>query len=893
MSRQEDDQQLHTEETQSMTFAGAETRCIERDDSGMEWLDISSLMTLGTSELGVGELLKTESMTLYMALTSMEVMEPRLDMGMLSEEDKQEIAKWDVNRVLSLREVLWITQKLFYCEITWHSSASLLQTLYMCNYFTVQEIPDSVGSARGAENPGRDLVLFPMIFALGACCLQVWKEYLKENIYAEEDVHFGSQPVEFFNQFSHSQVIEMMGTARGYLQEISTTDNVDVREQEAAGVLLEYLEMRVLWLKTLTFLSVDCMIDDPRALNQGTKCLQELRARHSAFQNKPFSDDLAVMVAGCFDPKCMRKYPSMAPVKPRPLLTHVQSHQAFDSLLNDLSLVHPLLQAESVESLVNFFTCFANRQPMPFVRSLMASIFLTNNLVLLRYSPLNFIKRAIREISGPYVWDVLEYMEREPARLATGNTRASQILVQDPLAAVSRIDGFCQEAARNLMDWFRIMCQNAPRQRRICLKYLTSWDVLQGEAEELDSWLYVISSGADNRASEMEAVNPAFNPFWFSSWAYHMKLMMMENALQIGVRLDLYLDYELPMIYGYGAQILQSHFDHLRRMETMLAGKTGQNKQLVREQSRRVEHKWWVGQHVDESTCLRHLSRWLVYVEAQCHLATALWLVSHACERLRLVRAPWARRLQGLSGDALDTCRQQETNENQAVRYALRFRTFSRLNSPTPLTFGGWMTTVGQLDESSASELFAHASRTLGKARMVLDDGCNMLGNMDDGWRSKMQELRYVAVANSVALAKLQNLSEVMQNQALQVSGSLALAHRQILLGAAQPNAGEGSQSTSASEKEAGGCGSAMTAAAQPSFASASVSKSKAKREKKKRRAAKQGQGQGALSKASEWLVATDNLGVSVVWSCCDASPQASNWHQFSFVISDKPASSN
>ncbi|KAJ1817061.1 N-alpha-acetyltransferase, non-catalitic subunit, partial [Coemansia sp. RSA 2599] len=760
-----------------------------RDSQGNEWLDITELMTLGAGELGDGELLKTESMTLYTALTSVEVMEPRLDMGMLTEEDKIEIAKWDLGRVLTLREVLWIIERLFYCEMTWHSSASLLQTLYMCNYFTVRAVPDSVG-CKSAENRSRDVVLFPMIFALGACCLQVWNEYLKENLYAEEDVHFGSQPVEFFNQFSHVQVLGMLDTARLHLTEAKRGAD-DPRDQAAAAVLLDYLEMRVIWLKALAYLSVDYLIENPGALDQGTWCLRELKAKHSEFLGKSVDPELPVVVAGCFDPKCMRKYPSMAPVKPRPLLTREQSHQAFDALIDDLSLIHPLLQADSVEALINFFTEFASRQPMPlpFVRSLIASIFLTNGIVLLRYSPLVFIKRAISEISGSYVWDVLDSIEREPTQLAARSKRFAQMLGHDSMAALTRVETFCQEAARNLMDWFRIMCQNAPRQRRICLKYLSSWDVLQGDAEELDSWFYMASCGPESRSPEEEAMSPAFNPFWFSSWAYHMKLMTMVCALQTGVRLELYLDYELPLIYGYSAQILQSHFDHLRRMETMIGRKTGQNS-LFAKQRQSLDSRQeavgsqssWVRRRVSDAGCLLHIGRWMAFVEAQCHLATALWLVSHACDRLRITRAPWARRLQGSSREVLETCRQQEAMESQAVRYALRFRTFSRLNSPTPLTFSGWLTTVGQLDESSAAELLAHASKTLGKARAVLDEGSGKLGlAVDDGWHTKHQELRYVVVANSVALAKLQATAAVMQSPALLVSGSQALAYRQIL----------------------------------------------------------------------------------------------------------------
>ncbi|KAJ1811911.1 hypothetical protein LPJ75_003914, partial [Coemansia sp. RSA 2598] len=127
---------------------------------------------------------------------------------------------------------------------------------------------------------------------------------------------------------------------------------------------------------------------------------------------------------------------------------------------------------------------------------------------------------------------------------------------------------------------------------------------------------------------------------------------------------------------------------------------------------------------------------------------------------------------------------------------------------------------------------------------------------------------------------------------ALLVSGSQALAYRQILV-AAQLSELRGdadsrdalasvpaSASASASEKE--------TAERQTNSSSATVSKSKAKREKKKRRAARHEQ--DALNRAKEWLAETDGLGASITWSCCEASQQASKWHRVSFVIADQAA---
>ncbi|KAJ2393233.1 N-alpha-acetyltransferase, non-catalitic subunit, partial [Coemansia sp. RSA 2603] len=733
------------------------------------WIDIGPLMTQAVGELAVGELLKPASLTYYDALTSVEVMEPRLDMGMLSAADQREIAKWDFNRALSLRQVLWVVEELFRCEMTWHSSASLLQTMYMCNYFTVDDVPAAAIGGEGCEP--RDRVLFPLVVALAHCCRHVWIEYLRENLFSEEDVHFGSQPVEFFGQIAREDVVQMLASAKAHLENVLATE-ANAEEKAAANVLLSHIELRSRWLRVLTDLSLEYLTEDPGALDRGMAELAGLQECQKKFGTLALDPELIVPVPGCFDPKCMRKYPSMAPIKPRPLLSRAQSHEVFAGMLDDLSLIRRLLHAEDVESLVNFLSSFSRREPtpQPFVRSLVVSVLSSNDMVLLREPLLAFVQRAIAEVSGRYVWDVIEGIEgRAPLMLAMRRGAVgSHVLLDDPLAARARVDVFCQEAARHLVDWFRTMCQNAPRQRRICVKYLASWDALQGDAEELDTWLYLALAAKSGAAAEAEANDPSCNPFWFSSWVYHVKLVLIEGALLGGVRLGVYLGYELAQVYGYAAQVFQAHHDHLDRMATMTARHTGQNAALRA-----------AAESPDDDACVARVGRWLRLVEAQNYLATALWLVSHACERLGLVRAPWWPRRGGakLSAGALAAWVAQEAEQAQMTRYALRFRALSRLNSPTPLTYGGWATTVAQLDESLLADLFTHAARILTKARDVLDH----VGRAAvAGWDEIYQGVRYAVVVNSVALAKLQ-AAGVCRSPAALVPGSQAAAYRRLL----------------------------------------------------------------------------------------------------------------
>ncbi|KAJ2333437.1 N-alpha-acetyltransferase, non-catalitic subunit [Coemansia sp. RSA 2681] len=740
--------------------------------SDSDWLDITALVRAGARTLGSGELIKQPSLTLFDAMTSVEVMDARLDMGMLSAEDAAEIAQWDIARPLSLADALWIVERLFCCEMTWHHSASLLQTIYTCNYFTADPLPATIGSSDGGPPlAARDLVVYPLLIATAACCRLVWAEYARENVYAEEDVHLAGPRI-FFDAYALPDVARLLDAAQAFLAANDGTP--------AAGALLAHVTMRRRWLAALAALAAERLADDPGALALGVRELEAV-AQHVAAISGQQPMAAAAVVAGVFDAKCMRRFPSLAPVKPRPLLALDAALATLRQLAEDLMLVAQLVRAESVESLVHFFLALSRRccssaaaaAVLPYVRSLLVSVFASDGRVQLAQPLPAFVRRAISEVSN--IEGVVEDGER--------------------------VDLFCGEAARMLVDWFRTLCQNPPRQRRIALKYLAAWDALQGDAEQLDIWLYTQSHHHQKKKQhcgalcakrdeeeEDRASDPAYNAFALSSWAYHMKLLLMSGALTAGIRLSVYQAYEFPLIFCYAAQIFEAHALHLQRMLHMSKRKEeeeeeGDGGHDPKSDLRAMAVQWTV-RRVSGAERVAQLERWEALAVAQKELATALWLVSHACERLGSgeFRAPWARRNTQL---ALKVCVAQETEEAQRARFALRFRAFSRLNSPTPLTFDAWDDTRRQLDVYSIADLFTHAARILTDAKHAMDRSkpCFLQGNSNDEEAMLFRgALYYVVLANSVALAKLLKNGDIVNSPCFAVTGAEAVAFRSALV---------------------------------------------------------------------------------------------------------------
>ncbi|KAJ2714604.1 N-alpha-acetyltransferase, non-catalitic subunit [Coemansia spiralis] len=696
----------------------APTAAVVVDEDGAQWIDITELAQAAAHELAEGELLKVDSLSLFGALTSIEMMDPRLDMGMVSAEEQAEIDCWDIERKLTLGEALWVAATVLRCEVMWHGSASLLQTIYTCNYFTATEYLSFPIGKPDSDNPARDMVLYPLLIATGKCCRLVNDELNAGNLYTNEDVAPTPTPLQFFDEYTDSDAMGLLDCAEAYLARQP--------ESREASMLRDLVAIRRRWLRVTSCLAVIDMLDDPTALRRGMRELAELRECHRDYVKAYHGPDYDTWteryaVRGVFDSRCMRKYPVSIPVKPRKLLSTSDAHAVFARMVEDLDLVEELARIDTVEHLEYFFLGVAQRNPppLPYVRSLLMSMVLADDRVQMRVAMDEFGRRAVRE-----------------------------------MAPCTVPDDFAAEAARMLVDWFRTMCQNGPRQYRVALKSLITWDCVQGDAEQLDIDAYRATHGA---AEEQAALDPARNPFWLSSWAYHAKLLLLEMALLAGARLELYHEHELPTVLCYTTQVLEAHLAHLARWASLVRGA--------------------------QAACV---DRWRVLVSAQKDLAMALWLVAHACDRLRLFSAPWAY------GRA-DVCSVLDSEPAQRARYALRFRALASLGSPVYVTFEQWQESTAQLDEYPVMELFEHAQRMLVATRQGLEHARKTHADQSSdptvrAWDQMCRAVHYAVLSNSVALARLLRTKPLADAPETAVPGTVALAHRRLLVDPLPPS---------------------------------------------------------------------------------------------------------
>lgn len=115
-------------------------------------------------------------------MSAIEIMDPRMDTGMLIEEKPN---KFDILKKLSGEETLGIMDRLLTREMAWISGHSLSQTVYTCIYFhhiqTLNGLPmPTLTSDFESIIYG---VLKTYILATVKCCHYIWTEMTQGNVF--------------------------------------------------------------------------------------------------------------------------------------------------------------------------------------------------------------------------------------------------------------------------------------------------------------------------------------------------------------------------------------------------------------------------------------------------------------------------------------------------------------------------------------------------------------------------------------------------------------------------------------------------------------------------------------------------------------------------------------
>ncbi|XP_061950632.1 uncharacterized protein LOC133673757 isoform X2 [Populus nigra] len=106
------------------------------------WADASPLLETVCKELRDGELIHGENFNLYAAMSALEIMDPKMDSGIINKyasvdeaiEDGLAPVPISHDKTVDVQCIIDIIDQLLACEATWHKGHSLAQTVFSCAY---------------------------------------------------------------------------------------------------------------------------------------------------------------------------------------------------------------------------------------------------------------------------------------------------------------------------------------------------------------------------------------------------------------------------------------------------------------------------------------------------------------------------------------------------------------------------------------------------------------------------------------------------------------------------------------------------------------------------------------------------------------------------------------
>ncbi|KAG6413788.1 hypothetical protein SASPL_126503 [Salvia splendens] len=106
------------------------------------WFDVSSLLHRASHDLRNDELITGDNFNLFAAMSALEIMDPKMDSGIVSTyysvdeaiENGAAPIPLSVDRTSDIQCVIDIMDQFLACEATWHKGGSLAQTVFSCIY---------------------------------------------------------------------------------------------------------------------------------------------------------------------------------------------------------------------------------------------------------------------------------------------------------------------------------------------------------------------------------------------------------------------------------------------------------------------------------------------------------------------------------------------------------------------------------------------------------------------------------------------------------------------------------------------------------------------------------------------------------------------------------------
>ncbi|XP_017785984.1 PREDICTED: N-alpha-acetyltransferase 35, NatC auxiliary subunit isoform X2 [Nicrophorus vespilloides] len=515
------------------------------------WVDITKDFLTSVNDLKLGELLHDSLFGLFEAMSAIEMMDPKMDAGMLCNRGNKKAKTFDQSiedgslklKDISNADLIGIIDTTFACLVSWLEGHSLAQTVFTNLYLHKPYLIEDR--------------------ALKAFCLSIYKllEIIKEYIHKamvceEEDFQSMQYGYHLYPDISEQRAIGMLQEVEEDLHKRTRAKHNEVQSSiEVEEIVALY--SRIKFVRALyQILSIfrqrkddvqSSSNDVNKLLNQKLKIASDMlfvMNKTVCLGSYSSSSDLSPALG--FEPLINQRllpptFPRYTKIKPR--------SEALGYFVNMVERLKGLINVQSIvayNQALDFFIEFSKESPCILSRSALQLLYVGSYSIIMNAGSPTF-KDILKEAAKLFI---------SPPALVSKSILYNQ-------QAKTYVESFFTHCTRPFSNFLQLCGHNRARQRDKLAHLLDEFTALQDEAERVDLHIHNIFMTCNLSRSHLAC---------FGTWILYHTLRIMIMYLLSGFELELYSAHEYYYIYWYMYEFLYGWLvSALTRADSFLA----------------------------------------------------------------------------------------------------------------------------------------------------------------------------------------------------------------------------------------------------------------------------------------------------------------------------------
>nr|XP_018903163.1 PREDICTED: N-alpha-acetyltransferase 35, NatC auxiliary subunit [Bemisia tabaci] len=622
--------------------------------------DITEEFFSAVKELSLGELFHDEFFGLFEAMSAIEMMDPKMDAGMLCNRSRVPALSADELKMEGLTEAeqIGIIDATLACLVSWLEGHSLAQTVFTNLYMSK---PHSIH-----DRPLRAFCI--VVYNI----IELLKDFVEGALVVEEE---DFQPMTYgynlYPEVPHARTIGLLKEVEDELTKSLRTSAVSSNKERHDDVVALHARIRLLRIFYQALLSLNWREADKEAnigefqklLNSCIEIiptLQETVTRGLQPVQVENSDEFVMMG---FDPLVNQRllpptFPRYTKIKSRP-----EAFVYLQELFGRLKQVCKVVNIASFHRVLDLFVSISRSNACIVSRSIMQILYLRQGSKNRDRDLTEKLREAARSFISP------------PALLPRST------ILNNPQSK-EYVDHFIGNCALTFKGLIHLYGHNRARQRDRLAGIMDEFANLQDEAERVDAFLNSITMKGDPPRTHLAC---------FGTWMLYHTLKIMIMFLLSGFELELYSVHEYTYVFWYLYEFLYGWvISSLTRADNYLA-----EQQLLSSKSTRRKPA--------KKQKPRPFVREITYNQAMQNMCGGYYKAVLGLKLDGKIRVP------------------RTEFDCERVRYEHRFFPFGMLVTPPPVQYYEFQEMTSLLEQSSSEMLYAAAYEHFHRAKTLFE----------------------------------------------------------------------------------------------------------------------------------------------------------------------------